>query len=62
MDSEKYMEELKKLEEVIWETRKSRINAECRLLAINRFVQHMYNLFLEFVDFNSLKIKRSVAW
>lgn len=41
MDRETYMEELKKLEEVIWETRKSRINAECRLLDINRFVQHI---------------------
>lgn len=41
MDNEKYTQELEKMDNVIWETRKSRINAECRLLAINSFVQHI---------------------
>lgn len=41
MDKDKYLEHLKKLENAIWTTRKNRINAEKRLLSINRFVQHI---------------------
>lgn len=41
MNSDKYMEHLKSLENAVWTTRKNRINAEERLLGVNRFVQHI---------------------
>ena len=41
MDKDIYLSHLEKLENAIWTTRKNRINAEERLLSINRFVQHI---------------------
>lgn len=41
MDKDIYLSHLKKLENAVWTTRKNRINAEERLLSINRFVQHI---------------------
>lgn len=41
MDKDAYLAHLKKLENAVWTTRKSRINAEERLLNINSFVQHI---------------------
>lgn len=41
VDNHNYISQLEKLEDVVWTTRKNRINAEERLLTINRFVQHI---------------------
>lgn len=41
MNNDKYMKYLESLENAVWTTRKNRINAEERLLSVNRFVQHI---------------------
>lgn len=41
MNNDKYMKYLENLENAVWTTRKNRINAEERLLSVNRFVQHI---------------------
>lgn len=41
VDSKEYIDRLRHLENTVWITRKNRINAEERLLCINRFVQHI---------------------
>lgn len=41
MDNNKYIDYLEGLENAVWTTRKNRINAEERLLCVNRFVQHI---------------------
>lgn len=41
MNNDKYIKYLESLENAVWTTRKNRINAEGRLLGVNRFVQHI---------------------